>query len=58
MIHHEKSALCGEGLPELQNIQSSLYQLCLVEMQSDSTGLRDKKCIRRVDDWGPKRQYL
>ena len=40
MIHHRKSALCVGGLPELnekQNIQSSPYQLCSVEMQSEST---------------------
>ena len=36
----QKSALCREGLQELnkkQNIQSSQYQLCLVEMQSECT---------------------
>ena len=39
-IHHRKSALSVGGLPELnkkQNIQSSPYQLCLAEMQWEST---------------------
>ena len=54
----QKSALYREGLQEFnkkQNIQSSRYQLCLVKMQLESTY---HQCIRRVDDWGPKRHYL